>query len=134
MPLWSQVTLTAATDKTDLSLDDELTLTVQVSGVSGNIVMPQLPSLPAFNVYSREVAQSSINGHTTSSFKYVMLPRFVGKTTIGPVSFTYQGKTYRTEPIEVRIYRSSNNLPKTAPGTATSTTNRATTPDTDFLL
>lgn len=132
IPLWSQVTLTAATDKTDLSLDDELTLTVQVSGVNGNIIMPQLPSLPAFNVYSREVAQSSINGHTTSSFKYVMLPRFVGKTTIGPVSFTYQGKTYRTDPIEVRIYRSTTNLPKTTSGTAASVTNHATTPDSDL--
>ena len=48
--LGAQVNLTAFTDKTDLALDDELTLTVQVSGASGTMVMPQLPSLPAFNV------------------------------------------------------------------------------------
>ncbi len=107
LPLVAQVHLSAQTDKTDLALDDELTLTVQVSGVSGNIVMPQLPSLPAFNVYSREMAQSTVNGHTTLSFRYLMIPRFVGRTTIGPVTFSYGGKTYQTDPIDIRIYKSA---------------------------
>ena len=51
----AQVSVTARVDKTNLTLDDELTLTVEVNGASGNMVMPQLPSMPAFNVYSREV-------------------------------------------------------------------------------
>lgn len=105
--LWSQVNLTAQVDKTNLALDDELTLTVQVTGVSGNIVMPQLPSLPAFNVYSREVEQSSVNGDTTLLFRYIMLPRFVGNATIGAVRFNYNGQTYETKPISVHIYRTS---------------------------
>ncbi len=99
--------MTAQVDKTNLALDDELTLSVQVTGVSGNIVMPQLPSLPAFNVYSREVEQSSINGNTTILFRYVMLPRFVGNATIGPVRFNYDGQVYETQPISVRIYRAT---------------------------
>lgn len=103
----AQVRLTAKTDKTDLALDDELTLTVQVSGISGTMVMPQLPSLPAFNVFSRETAQSITNGHTTLSFRYIMIPRMVGRTTIGPVTFKYGGKVYQTEPINIRIYRSA---------------------------
>ena len=108
----AQVQLSATTDKTNLTLDDELTLTVQVSGVSGTMVMPQLPSLPAFNVYSREAAQSTINGKSTLQFKYTMMPRFVGNTSIGPVTFKYGGKTYQTKPIAVHIYRSTNALPK----------------------
>ncbi len=110
----AQVSLSARVDKTSLALDDELTLTVNVSGVSGNITMPQLPSLPAFNVYSREVEQSSINGETSLQFRYVMLPRFVGNATIGAVRFNYKGETYQTEPISVRIYRTAANVP-TAP-------------------
>ena len=94
--LAAEVTLTATADKTALTLDDELTLTIQVAGASGNLVMPQLPSLPAFNVYSREVEQSSINGKTTYVFRYTMLPRFVGQTTIGPVTFNYNGNSYKT--------------------------------------
>ncbi len=126
---WAQVQLTASTDKTDLSLDDELTLTVQITGAGGNIVMPQLPSLPAFNVYSREVAQSTINGKSTTQFKYTMLPRFVGKATIGAVTFNYQGKTYRTQPIDVRIYRTdtaATGAGKTATAAAVTTNNSDT--------
>lgn len=129
--LWAQVKLTATTDKTDLTLDDELTLTVQVSGATGNIVMPQLPSLPAFNVYSREVSQSSINGKTTSIFRYTMLPRFVGKTSIGSITFSHQGKIYRTQPIEVRIYRANSSNAKNTATTVT-TSSRPTTPDTEL--
>ncbi len=127
---WAQVQLTATTDKTDLALDDELTLTVQVSGVSGNMVMPQLPSLPAFNVYSREAAQSTINGKTTLQFKYIMLPRFVGNATIGAITFKYQGKTYQTAPIAVRIYRTTP--VNTGKSSAVTTTNTATTQDTSL--
>ena len=108
----AQVRLSATTDKTNLTLDDELTLTVQVSGVSGTMVMPQLPSLPAFNVYSREAAQSTINGQSTLQFKYTMMPRFVGNTSIGPVTFKYGGKTYQTKPISIHIYRSTTALPQ----------------------
>lgn len=131
---WAQVQLTATTDKTDLALDDELTLTVQVSGVSGNMVMPQLPALPAFNVYSRQAAQSTINGKTTLSFKYLMMPRFVGNATIGPVTFKYGGKTYQTQPISVRVYKSANGVPgnRTRRASSTSTAAQAPAQDTDL--
>lgn len=111
----AQVAMTASVDKTALTLDDELTLTVRVSGVSGNLVMPQLPSLPAFNVYSREVEQNTVNGKTTLEFRYVMLPRFAGPATIGAVTFNYSGKTYKTSPLSVRIYRTAQSIPSAAP-------------------
>ncbi|WP_428074010.1 BatD family protein [Candidatus Avelusimicrobium aviculae] len=101
----AQVTMTASVDKTNLSLDDELTLTVQITGASGNVVMPQLPSLPAFNVYSREVSSMNINGQTSTVFRYVMLPRFPTQATIGAIRFTYNGQVYTTQPIQVNIYR-----------------------------
>lgn len=109
--LAAQVNISAYTDKTALTLDDELTLTIQVTGASGNVVMPQLPSLPAFNVYSREVEQDTVNNETTLVFRYVMLPRFVGNATIGPVRFNYDGKTYQTDPIAIRIYRHTVETP-----------------------
>lgn len=103
---YAQVSLTASVDKQNLALDDELTLVVQIEGVRGNIVPPQLPSLPAFNVYSRAREQSTINGETSLVFRYTMLPRFVGTATIGPVKFSYGNQTYQTEPITVRVYHS----------------------------
>ena len=124
----AQVKLSAFTDKTDLALDDELTLTVQVSGISGNMIMPQLPSLPAFNVYSRDAVQSTINGKTTLSFRYTMMPRFVGTATIGAVTFKYVGKTYQTEPITVRIYKSASGVPASSSQAARSTQANGTRP------
>ena len=135
----AEVLLTATTDKTALTLDDEVTLTVRLSGVKGNLVMPQLPSLPAFNVYSREVEQSSVNGQTAFTFRYTMVPRFVGQTTIGAITFNYEGKTYKTSPIEIRIYRSTGTPqlplpnPNTQPGTAEVTQAPAQTPQTNAL-
>lgn len=107
----AQVSLTSSVDKNTLTLDDELTLSVKITGASGNLVMPQLPSLPAFNVYSQEVQQETVNGRTTLEFRYVMLPRFVGNATIGAVTFTHNGRTYKTAPISVRIYRNGQSIP-----------------------
>ena len=123
---FAQVSLTASVNKTALALDDEITLTVEIRGASGNMIMPQLPSLPAFNVYSREVEQSTINGNTTTVFRYVMLPRFVGKTSIGAVSFSYEGKVYKTDPIDVTIFRHAQGVPNTG-GVSTGTHTQSTT-------
>ncbi|MBO7191658.1 MAG: BatD family protein [Elusimicrobiaceae bacterium] len=132
MVFWSiwaqaQVQLTAQVDKTALTLDDDLTLTVKLSGVSGNIVMPQLPSLPAFNVYSRRTDQSVVNGNVTLIFRYTMVPRFVGKATIGEIKFSYDGKTYTTAPISIDIYRNATPAGATAqPATAQINVSQAT--------
>ena len=98
------VTLTATVDKTNLSLDDELTLTVEIRGADMSTA-PQLPSLPAFNVYSRDVSAININGQQTNTYRYVMLPRFPTKATIGAIRFVYNGQVYKTQPISVNIYR-----------------------------
>lgn len=112
------VSVTARVDKTAITLDDELTLTIEVKGAAGNMLMPELPSLPAFNVYSREVEQSTVNFDTVTVFRYIMLPRFVGKASIGSISFNYAGKTYRTDPIEVRVYRSPSQVQNSRPASA----------------
>lgn len=121
----AQVTISSSVDKNALALDDELTLSVRVTGVSGNMVMPQLPSLPAFNVYSREVEQNTVNGNTTLEFRYVMLPRFAGQATIGAVTFAHNGKTYKTAPITVRIYRNTQQLPAGQRNASAKTVERA---------
>ncbi len=127
----AQVSLTAQVNKTTLTLDDELTLSVQVSGATGNMVMPELPSLPAFNVYSREIQQSTINGQTTTLFRYTMLPRFAGKATIGAVSFNYNGKTYKTDPISVTVYRSAQDAPQNTVDTSKKAAKRRPTETAD---
>lgn len=116
---WAQIAVSSSVDKTSLTLDDEITLTVTVQGAVSPLTMPQLPSLPAFNVYSREIDQTTINGKSTSVFRYVMLPRFVGKADIGSVTVKYNGKTYKTDPISISIYRNSQGVQKNRPATST---------------
>lgn len=116
------ISMTASVNKTSLTLDDELTLTVTVDGAAGDLVAPQLPSLPAFNVYARSTSKQIHNFHATSTFEYVMLPRFAGKAVIGPITLHYGNKTYQTDPITVTVYRTptkanTKNTP-TAPATA----------------
>ena len=116
---WAQISVSAQVDKTSLTLDDELTLTVTVQGAVSPLTMPQLPSLPAFNVYSREIDQTSINGKSTSVFRYVMLPRFAGKADIGAVTVKYNGKTYKTDPISISVYRNAQGVQKNQPAAST---------------
>ncbi len=100
------ISVTASVNKTTLTLEDELVLTVTVDGAAGN-VNPQLPSIPAFNVYARSTSKQIHNFHAISTFEYIMMPRFPGETVIGPVSVRYGNKTYQTEPITVTVYRTT---------------------------
>ncbi len=109
------VTMTASVNKTSLTTEDELTLTVTVDGAAGNFT-PQLPSLPAFNVYARSTAKQINNFHAVSTFEYIMLPRFPGKAVIGPITLEYGNKTYKTDPITITVYRAGA-APKNASST-----------------
>lgn len=112
------LSVTASVNKTALTMQDELTLTLKVEGIMGDF-SPQLPSMPAFNVYARSVSKEINNFQSTTTFSYVMMPRFPGKTVIEPISITYANKTYRTEPITVTVYRTTTG---TAPQTAAAKT------------
>lgn len=110
-PAWAAfdpvgISLAAHVNKTSLTMDDELKLTVTVDGAAGDIT-PTLPSLPAFNVFMSSSARQINNFHATSTFEYVMLPRFPGQAVIGPISLHYGNKMYQTEPITVTVYRAT---------------------------
>lgn len=109
------ISMTASVNKTSITLEDELTLTVTVDGAAGDF-MPQLPSLPAFNVYARSAAKQINDFHAVSTFEYVMLPRFPGKAVIGPITLNYGNKIYRTEPITVTVYRANQTAKTKARG------------------
>jgi hypothetical protein len=101
------VSFTASVDKTTLSLDDQLTLTLTVEGQMRSVPEPRLPSLEGFQVYSSGRSQqfSLVNGQFSASvaFNYILQPTAVGKHTIGSAEITLDGQTYRTQPIEVEV-------------------------------
>ena len=101
------VSFTASVDKTTLSLDDQLALTLTVEGQMRSVPEPTLPPLEGFQVYSSGRSQqfSLINGQFSASvaFNYILQPTTLGEHTIGSAEIALDGQIYRTQPIEVEV-------------------------------
>lgn len=106
-----QVYIKAYVNKNTIAIDENLNLSVEISGNFSDIEKPTLPSLANFDIYSSGQSQSVriVNGKISSSvtYRYTLVPRFVGKATIGPVTLSYEGNSYATSPIEVTVLRSA---------------------------
>src|SRR3970040_2134843 len=102
-----EINFSAGVDRTEVGLNEQIVLTIQVSGNVQNIPQPQLPALKNFNVYASGRTQnfSFVNGQTsyTASFNYILIPTSTGQLTIEPAEITLEGKTYRTNPITITV-------------------------------
>jgi len=102
------LTVRARVDRTIASLNDQVTLTIEVQGTMRQVGAPKLPPLDAdFSVYS---AGSSTNmswgsGAMSSSrtWTYRLIPKRAGSFTIGSAEVEFGGDVYSTEPIEIEI-------------------------------
>ena len=107
-----QISITAEVNKTQVALDDQVVLSVTISGAQASLPNPQLPPLPNFSVYSSGSSQniSFVNGRVSSSVAhtFVLVPRAVGKGLIPPITVSAKGVTAHTEPIEVQVLPPSN--------------------------
>jgi hypothetical protein len=97
----------ASVNSTEVGMDDQITLTVSVSGDVKSIPEPELPPLNDFTVHSagRSHNFSWVNGKMSSqmTFNYVLLPRREGKFTIGAAKIELKGKVYKTAPIQITV-------------------------------
>lgn len=98
----------AAVDRTTAAVNEQVTLTVQVSGASASVPQPAWPQHPAgFDVYAGGRSQnvSIINGQVSSSvsFRYTLIPRTTGTLTVPALSLNHEGKTYTTSPIAITV-------------------------------
>ncbi|KPL02234.1 MAG: hypothetical protein AMJ90_06405 [candidate division Zixibacteria bacterium SM23_73_2] len=112
----SDIIFNADVDRTEVSLDEQITLSISVSGDVKSIPQPDLPTLDDFSVYSAGRSQSFefVNGKTSSSvsFNYTLVPKKAGEFTIGPAQISLEGKLYQTVPIEIKVTPSKTE-PKT---------------------
>lgn len=103
----SQNPLTATVDRTSLSTDETLTLTVTLDATVSNPPKPALPALEGFNIMGSSSSSqiSIINGAITSqqSYSYRLQPYQAGELVIEPVTVTLEGQTFSTEPITVQV-------------------------------
>lgn len=113
------VSVSAGIEPTQPTLEDEVQLTVTVSG-SRNASEPALPSMPAFKIVSNGTSTSIsiINGQTDfrKEYTYVMIPVAEGNFTINPISIFADGIEYKTNPIQVTVGKGGRAPAVTPPG------------------
>lgn len=114
VPALAQSPISATVDRTNLTTDDILTLSVSVSGDG----QPTLPSLAGFNVLSSGTSTqiSIINGSMSSQvvYNYQLQPTQPGQLTIQPITLQQNGQTYTTPPITVQVTQGTGQ-PSAAP-------------------
>ncbi|MFC1512424.1 BatD family protein [bacterium] len=114
------VSISADVNNNVISVDDNVVLTVTVSGDAKNLPEPELPQLNGFTAYSSGRSQniSIINGRVSSSlvYNYVLSPRTAGTYKIGSVVLKYKGNEYKTDSIIITVNPASP-APQTQIGT-----------------
>lgn len=104
---YAQGPLQAQVDRTSLSTDETLALTVTVSASVLRAPTPVLPSLLGFNVTGNSTSSqmSMINGSVRSQivYTYRLQPYETGDLVIDPISVTIDGNTHSTQPITVHV-------------------------------
>lgn len=98
----------ASVDKNRITLDDQVELTLTVSG-SQDVGAPQLPQMDGFQIISTGSSSqfSFINGKmsVSKSFTYILMPLKEGRLTIPPATIEVGGRTLKTESIEIEVVK-----------------------------
>ncbi|HOP07297.1 MAG TPA: BatD family protein [candidate division Zixibacteria bacterium] len=94
-------------NRTSIGMDEQAILEIKVTGASQNLPEPQLPTLPAFEVYSqgRSSNYSWVNGEVESSmtYRYLLLPQKPGTYPIEPISVVYNNHRYKGNQVELTV-------------------------------
>jgi hypothetical protein len=113
----------AEVDRTHISTDEMLTLSVSVVASMLNAPRPALPSLQGFDIVGTSTSSqmSIVNGEVSSQvvYHYRLQPYETGELTIEPISVTLHGQTFSTEPITVQVTQGTGVPPATGAPAAT---------------
>ncbi len=104
----------AQVDRTTLSTDEWLTLTVAIDAFEAMLAEPRLPALDGFEVIgtSTSTEMSLNNGRATvkDTYIYQLRPTEAGEWVIGSIEVNAQGRVYRTDPIRVTVTQGTGKL------------------------
>jgi len=113
-----EITVRAQVDRTNATLEDQISLQVIVQGRLRSVEDPERPTIDDFDVYMQGRSQSMqiVNGDVSAStiFSYLLVPKRAGKFTIPPFVIRAGGKELRTEPLTISVGGSPT--PRGAPG------------------
>ena len=106
------VAVRARVDRGSVVEGGQIALTVDVSGTSlGEVAPPDVSGITDFDIVGGPMTSNRfqwINGRTstTRSYSYFLRPRRTGSQRIPPLGLLVNGRTYRTESIEVEVLTS----------------------------
>jgi len=102
-----QDVVTAQVDRTAITTDESLRLTVSIDDAAGKATQIIMPPLDAFQVLGSSSGQqiSIVNGRTSrhSTYQYQLQPMQTGQLTIGTISVEINGGLYTTAPIVITV-------------------------------
>ncbi|MBI2167071.1 MAG: BatD family protein [Candidatus Omnitrophica bacterium] len=102
-----EVQVSATVDTSRPQIDEEVSLTIQITGARGNLQAPRLPALQGFDSFytGRSSQFTFVNGKSSSNveFNYILVPKVAGEFTLNPIEVWIGGKSYRTQPIPLEV-------------------------------
>jgi hypothetical protein len=105
------LTFTAKVDRTSISMNDTLMLSLSLEGGRVNVSQPGLPAIPGFrSTFSGQNQKFSfINGKVSGSvvFSYALTPMTPGDHVIPALSMDVNGETLTTAPISIKVVSGS---------------------------
>lgn len=114
LPAAAQSPVTAEVDRSQLSTDEALVLTVVIDSSAGRASQPSLPPLDGFQLLGTSSGTSIriVNGNmsSTANYNYTLRPTEAGQQTINPITVTVGGQSYSTEPITVEVTQGSGQV------------------------
>ena len=116
--VWGQdAQVVASVSSETVGVQDQFQFRVTVSGSdSGDAENPRFSHLRNFKVVSGPSVSSQyqwINGRASSSksFIYILIPEKEGQFTVDPVEVRVGNKTYKTQPLQIRVTSASRQPP-----------------------
>ncbi|HXV28150.1 MAG TPA: BatD family protein [bacterium] len=112
------VRVTSTLNKRTAQVEEEINLTIRVTGSKGNLQAPRLPGFKGFDTYytGRASHITFINNVSTNSveFSYVLIPREAGKFTLDPIEISVGPQVYRTDPVVIEVQGGRGTVSRTA--------------------
>jgi hypothetical protein len=103
----SEPSITATVDRTILSINEQVIVTVTVTGDFLDIPTPDMTQITDFVIVesNKSTQVSIINGDLTTQgiYAYRLQPLKEGGLVINPITINLGGQVYQTDPIEIRV-------------------------------
>jgi len=119
------ITVTSYVDKSTISLNELLNLTVEIKSDEQINAEPEIPQLTGFQIVGQssssstsiEIINNEMTRSVTQSFTYSLRPLKTGSFTIPPIYTKFKNKTFRSKTINVTVVETNSNIQQTRKNT-----------------